>query len=313
MKTWSSRSCHPPAPRRAGQVAGCFDHPTGCRTLIVVDNDDYEPRCRDLVSASPIRTTFCRRAKPRVSQAVSRSAYFSFRWADGADWVWLPTTMPPARTAKCCRRCWRARQSSAGRGVAGWCATPMTDPKRLAFSFRDAAALVCRRSGQRACVPPRTRTAAARSLRCFQRRAVPRVDVPRRIVLFPDLRLFVRGDRVEMQTALSVGAGVRNCRNSALTQHPCGRPIQASRFSRGRMHTNIPYDPTKRYFTLYRNRGYLCTQARSNVTQFWSRMAAVRLVLSWCPSEPRKVCCELLGCGRLGPTGRIFGRQWRCC
>lgn len=74
----------------------------------------------------------------------------------------------------------------------------------------------------------------------------------------PDLRLFIRGDEVEMHRRL-VRSGVPfgTCLTTAYL-HPQGsdefKPILG-----GRMHTQFPDDPVKRHFT-YRNRGYVLTQ-----------------------------------------------------
>ena len=74
----------------------------------------------------------------------------------------------------------------------------------------------------------------------------------------PDLRLFFRGDEVEIHRRLQ-RSGLRfgTCLTTAYL-HPYGsdefRPILG-----GRMHTQYPDNPTKRFFT-YRNRGYLMSQ-----------------------------------------------------
>ena len=94
----------------------------------------------------------------------------------------------------------------------------------------------------------------------------------------PDLRLFVRGDEVEMHRRLvRSGLPFGTCLNTVYL-HPCGsaefKPILA-----GRMHTQYPDDPTKRYFT-YRNRGYLMSQPglRKLLVQEWLRFGWFFLV-----------------------------------
>ena len=74
----------------------------------------------------------------------------------------------------------------------------------------------------------------------------------------PDLRLFIRGDEVEMHRRLvRSGLPFGTCLTTAYL-HPQGsdefKPILG-----GRMHTQFPDDAVKRHFT-YRNRGYLLTQ-----------------------------------------------------
>lgn len=85
----------------------------------------------------------------------------------------------------------------------------------------------------------------------ISRRAIDRIGVP-------DARLFIRGDEVEYYRRLSrSGYKYGTCLTAAYL-HPDGtdefRPILG-----GRMYTQYPDNPTKRYFT-YRNRGFLINQ-----------------------------------------------------
>jgi rhamnopyranosyl-N-acetylglucosaminyl-diphospho-decaprenol beta-1,3/1,4-galactofuranosyltransferase len=94
----------------------------------------------------------------------------------------------------------------------------------------------------------------------------------------PDLRLFVRGDEVELHRRL-VRSGIPfgTCLD-AVYVHPQGsdefKPILG-----GRMHTQFPDDATKRFFT-YRNRGYLQSQPgmRKLIPQEWVRFGWFFLV-----------------------------------
>ncbi|WP_051580711.1 glycosyltransferase [Pseudonocardia acaciae] len=78
------------------------------------------------------------------------------------------------------------------------------------------------------------------------------------VVGVPDLRLFVRGDEVEMHRRV-VRSGLKfgTCLTAAYV-HPNGsgefKPMLG-----GRLHAQDPEDPVKRYYT-YRNRGYLFGQ-----------------------------------------------------
>ena len=78
------------------------------------------------------------------------------------------------------------------------------------------------------------------------------------VIGVPDLRLFVRGDEVEMhrrmvRSGLAFGTALH-----ATYLHPYGsgefKPMLG-----GRLHAQDPEDPVKRYYT-YRNRGYLMSQ-----------------------------------------------------
>jgi rhamnopyranosyl-N-acetylglucosaminyl-diphospho-decaprenol beta-1,3/1,4-galactofuranosyltransferase len=78
------------------------------------------------------------------------------------------------------------------------------------------------------------------------------------VVGVPDLRLFVRGDEVEVHRRLArSGLPYGTCLATAYV-HPDGsaefRPMLG-----GRLHAQDPGDATKRYYT-YRNRGYLMRQ-----------------------------------------------------
>ncbi|MDT5168181.1 MAG: rhamnopyranosyl-N-acetylglucosaminyl-diphospho-decaprenol beta,3/1,4-galactofuranosyltransferase, partial [Mycobacterium sp.] len=94
----------------------------------------------------------------------------------------------------------------------------------------------------------------------------------------PDLRMFIRGDETELHRRLiRSGLAFGTCLD-AVYLHPQGgdefRPILG-----GRMHTQYPEDPAKRYFT-YRNRGYLQSMPgmRKLVFQEWVRFGWYFLV-----------------------------------
>jgi rhamnopyranosyl-N-acetylglucosaminyl-diphospho-decaprenol beta-1,3/1,4-galactofuranosyltransferase len=78
------------------------------------------------------------------------------------------------------------------------------------------------------------------------------------VIGVPDLRLFVRGDEVEMhrrlvRSGLPFGTALR-----ATYLHPAASDDDKPMLG-GRMHARDPDDPVKRYYT-YRNRGYLVSQ-----------------------------------------------------
>jgi rhamnopyranosyl-N-acetylglucosaminyl-diphospho-decaprenol beta-1,3/1,4-galactofuranosyltransferase len=94
----------------------------------------------------------------------------------------------------------------------------------------------------------------------------------------PDLRLFVRGDEVELHRRLvRSGLAFGTCLD-AVYLHPCGtdefKPILG-----GRMHTQYPDNEAKRFYT-YRNRGYLLSQPglRKLLPQEWLRFGWYFLV-----------------------------------
>jgi rhamnopyranosyl-N-acetylglucosaminyl-diphospho-decaprenol beta-1,3/1,4-galactofuranosyltransferase len=185
--------------------------------------------------------------------------------AHGADWVWLadddghPQDTRVLATLLAC---------ADKHGLAE--VSPMVcnsdDPQRLAFPLRRG--LVWRRRASE------LRTDAGQDLlpgiaslfngALFRATTLEAVGVP-------DLRLFIRGDEVEVHRRLvRSGLPFGTCLD-AIYLHPSGseefRPILG-----GRMHTQYPDNPTKRYFT-YRNRGYLQSQPglRKLVAQEWLR------------------------------------------
>ncbi len=104
----------------------------------------------------------------------------------------------------------------------------------------------------------------------------------------PDLRLFVRGDEVEVHRRLvRSGLPFGTCLQTAYL-HPDGadefKPILG-----GRMHTQYPDNETKRYFT-YRNRGYLLSQPglRKLLPQEWIRFGWYFLVTRRDPAGLRE-------------------------
>jgi rhamnopyranosyl-N-acetylglucosaminyl-diphospho-decaprenol beta-1,3/1,4-galactofuranosyltransferase len=78
------------------------------------------------------------------------------------------------------------------------------------------------------------------------------------VVGVPDLRLFVRGDEVEMHRRLVRSGLAFGTALQAVYLHPTGNEDDKPML-RGRLHARDPDDPVKRYYT-YRNRGYLVSQ-----------------------------------------------------
>ena len=75
----------------------------------------------------------------------------------------------------------------------------------------------------------------------------------------PDLRLFVRGDEVEMHRRLVRSGLPFGTALGAAYLHPRPTPTSSSRCSAAACTPSDPDDPVKRYYT-YRNRGFLTAQ-----------------------------------------------------
>lgn len=263
--------------------------------LVVVDNAASE-RVRDLVSGQPIPTTYLGSCR-NLGGAGGFAFGILHALALGADWVWLadddgrPQDTEVLATLLAC---------AEKHGLAE--VSPMVcnadDPELLAFPLRRG--LVWRRRVSE------LRTDEGQELlrgiaslfngALFAASAFEAIGVP-------DLRLFIRGDEVEMHRRLvRSGLAFGTCLN-AVYLHPCGsaefKPILA-----GRMHTQYPEDPAKRYFT-YRNRGYLMSQPglRRLLPQEWLRFGWFFLVARRDP----KGLLEWLRLRRMGRRER-FGR-----
>jgi rhamnopyranosyl-N-acetylglucosaminyl-diphospho-decaprenol beta-1,3/1,4-galactofuranosyltransferase len=239
--------------------------------LIVVDNDNDE-RVRDLVAGQPVPTTYLG-SRRNLGGAGGFAFGMLHALSLGADWVWLadddgrPKDSEVLATLLDCA----ARHQLAE-------VSPMVcdldDPDRLAFPLRRG--LVWRRrvselgseSGGDDLLPG---IASLFNGALFRAQTLEAVGIP-------DIRLFIRGDEVDMHRRLVLsGLPFGTCLKTSYL-HPQGsdefKPILG-----GKMHTQYPDDPTKRFFT-YRNRGYLQAQRgmRKLVPQEWVRFGWFFLV-----------------------------------
>lgn len=239
--------------------------------LIVVDNDN-DAAVAELVAEQPVPSTYLG-SRRNLGGAGGFALGMLHALAAGADWVWLadddgrPADSGVLAALLACAAKHRLAEVS-----------PMVcnidDPSRLAFPLRRG--LVWRRE-----VSELHSGAAGDDLlpgiaslfngALFTADALDAVGVP-------DLRLFIRGDEVEVHRRLvRSGLAFGTCLTAAYL-HPCGseefKPILG-----GRMHTQYPDNATKRYFT-YRNRGYLMTQPgmRRLLVQEWLRFGWFFLV-----------------------------------
>lgn len=238
--------------------------------LIVVDNDN-DPRVAELVADQPVPTIYLG-SRRNLGGAGGFALGMLHALSIGADWVWLADDDGrPADTEvlgtllECADRHGLAEVSPM--------VCNLDDPDRLAFPLRRG--LVWRRQVSE------LRTESSDDLlpgiaslfngALFSATTIDAVGVP-------DLRLFVRGDEVELHRRLvRSGLPFGTCLTTRYL-HPCGtdefKPILG-----GRMHTQYPDNATKRFFT-YRNRGYLLSQPgmRRLLPQEWLRFGWYFLV-----------------------------------
>ncbi|GAB2526003.1 galactofuranosyltransferase GlfT1 [Nocardia heshunensis] len=215
--------------------------------LIVVDNGN-EAEVGELVKQQPMETTYLG-SEHNLGGAGGFALGMLHALTMGADWVWLadddgrpegPDVL--ATLFDCAKRHHLVEVSPV--------VADIDDPDRLAFPLRRGVVWRRLRSelGDEDFLPG---IASLFNGALVSAEAVDKIGVP-------DLRLFVRGDEVEVHRRLvRSGLPFGTCLQTAYL-HPNGsaefKPILG-----GRMHTQYPDDPVKRHFT-YRNRGYLMAQ-----------------------------------------------------
>lgn len=239
--------------------------------LIVVDNDD-DARVRELVDGQPITSTYLG-SRRNLGGAGGFALGMLHALTLGADWVWCADDDGRPADSNVLAELMACAEKH-GLAEVSPMVCDMDDPERLAFPLRRG--LVWRRhvSELRTEGPQQDLLPGIASLfngALFRASTLEAVGVP-------DLRLFVRGDEVEIHRRLvRSGLPFGTCL-SAVYLHPHGadefKPILG-----GRMHTQYPDDPNKRFFT-YRNRGYVLSQRglRRLLPQEWLRFGWFFLV-----------------------------------
>ncbi|MCA1007353.1 glycosyltransferase family 2 protein [Rhodococcus hoagii] len=245
--------------------------------LIVVDNADEEA-VRDLVEGAAVPTTYLG-SRHNLGGAGGFALGMLHALALGADWIWCadddgrpegPDVL--ASLVACAERHGLAEVSPVVCNI--------DDPERLAFPLRRGLEWRRKRSelGEGDLLPG---IASLFNGALFSAAAIDAVGVP-------DLRLFVRGDEVEVHRRLvRSGLPFGTCLTTAYL-HPCGtdefKPILG-----GRMHTQHPDNDTKRFYT-YRNRGYLLSQPgmRRLLPQEWLRFGWYFLITRRDPAGLRE-------------------------
>lgn len=238
--------------------------------LVVVDNAD-QPEVRELVESRPVEATYIG-SKHNLGGAGGFALGMLHALATGADLVWCadddgrPEGPEVLSTLLDCMDRHRLAQVSP-------VVCDLADPDRLAFPLRRG--LVWRRWRSELFADDAAPSAAgaegtdnAGATDAADTDLLPGIASLFNGALFtadcldlvgvPDLRLFIRGDEVEVHRRLvRSGLPFGTCLTTAYL-HPQGsdefKPILG-----GRMHTQFPDDPVKRHFT-YRNRGYLLSQ-----------------------------------------------------
>ncbi|MET0702532.1 MAG: glycosyltransferase family 2 protein, partial [Mycobacterium sp.] len=206
--------------------------------LIVVDND-HDDRVRDLVTGQPIPTTYLGSHR-NLGGAGGFALGMLHALALGADWVWLADDdgRPEGPNVLAALLSCAAKHDLA---EVSPMVCDMKDPARLAFPLRRGVVWRRLASELRTEGPGQDLLPGIASLfngALFRAATLEAVGVP-------DLRLFVRGDEVELHRRLvRSGLPFGTCLD-AVYLHPQGgdefKPILG-----GRMHTQYPDDETKR-------------------------------------------------------------------
>ena len=272
--------------RRPGELATSLKAVTGQSRmidhLIVVDNDDDEA-VRDLVAAQPVPSTYLG-SRRNLGGAGGFALGMLHALTLGADWVWLadddgrPRDSEVLTTLLAC-----AARHHLAEVSPMVCA--MDRPDELAFPLRRG--LVWRRRVAELRTEDSRDDDLLPGIASLFNGALFRAETIEAVGV-PDLRLFVRGDEVDVHRRLvRSGLPFGTCLETVYL-HPYGsdefKPILA-----GRMHTQYPDDPVKRFFT-YRNRGYLLSQPglRKLLPQEWVRFGWYFLVTRRDPAGLRE-------------------------
>ncbi|MFD4251916.1 glycosyltransferase [Amycolatopsis thermoflava] len=214
--------------------------------LVVVDNGPDQP-ARDIVESFPGRYTYLP-SHHNLGGAGGFALGILHALALGAEWVWLADDdgRPADETVLAV-----LLEEAEKRGLAeiSPMVTNINAPEKLAFPLRRG--LTWKRSSAELGTDFLPGIASLFNGALFRSSTLDVVGVP-------DLRLFVRGDEVEVHRRL-VRSGLpfgTSLRVSYL--HPDGsdefKPMLGGRF-----HAQDPENEVKRYYT-YRNRGYLLSQ-----------------------------------------------------
>jgi rhamnopyranosyl-N-acetylglucosaminyl-diphospho-decaprenol beta-1,3/1,4-galactofuranosyltransferase len=221
--------------------------------LIVVDNGPDQP-ARDVVEACGLPATWLPSWR-NLGGAGGFALGMLQALAMGADWVWLGDDDGHAGGEDALATCLDLAERR-GLAAVSPVVADLAEPDRLAFPLR------------RGLTWHRTRTALLAAdgegdaellpgIASFFNGALFRASTLD-VIGVPDLRLFVRGDEVEMHRRLVRSGLPFGTALHATYLHPYGsdefKPMLG-----GRLHAQDPGDATKRYYT-YRNRGYLMSQ-----------------------------------------------------
>lgn len=222
--------------------------------LIVVDNGPDRP-AREVVESCGLPATWLP-SWNNLGGAGGFALGMLQALAMGAEWIWLGDDDGHAADDSVLATLVDLAQR---RGLAAVSPTvaDQDDPDRLAFPVRRGLTWHRSRAALAADVEHGADDELLPGIAALFNGALFRASTLE-VVGVPDLRLFVRGDEVEMHRRLvRSGLPFGTCLRAAYL-HPAGGDDDKPMLG-GRMHARDPDDPVKRYYT-HRNRGYLVSQ-----------------------------------------------------
>lgn len=222
--------------------------------LVVVDNGPDQP-AREVVDACGIPAT-CIPSWNNLGGAGGFALGMLHALALGAEWIWLADDDGRAADENVLATLVELAQRRQLAAVSPT-VVDADDPDRLAFTVRRgltwhrSRADLAADTGHGADGELLPGIAALFNGALFRASTVKAIGVP-------DLRLFVRGDEVEMHRRLVRSGLPFGTALHAAYLHPAGLSEDKPMLG-GRLHARDPDDETKRFYT-YRNRGYLVSQ-----------------------------------------------------
>lgn len=222
--------------------------------LLVVDNGPDQP-AREVVADCGIPATWLP-SWNTLGGAGGFALGMLHALAMGASWVWLADDDGRAADDDVLATLLDLAQR---RGLAAVSPTvaDLDDPDRLAFPVRRGLNWHSSRAALAADVDHGADGELLPGIAALFNGALFRASALD-VVGVPDLRLFVRGDEVEMHRRLVRSGLPFGTALQAVYLHPAGRHEDKPMLG-GRLHARDPEDAVKRYYT-YRNRGYLISQ-----------------------------------------------------
>jgi rhamnopyranosyl-N-acetylglucosaminyl-diphospho-decaprenol beta-1,3/1,4-galactofuranosyltransferase len=220
--------------------------------VVIVDNGPDEP-ARDIAEACGIPTTWLPSWR-NLGGAGGFALGMLHALAMGAEWIWLGDDDGRAADETVLATLVEVAQRRMLSAVSP-VVVDADEPDRLAFPVRRG--LTWHRSRAALAADPSVGGELLPDIAAFFNGALFRAGTIE-VIGVPDLRLFVRGDEVELHRRMVRSGLAFGTVLTAAYLHPQGTDDLKPMLG-GRLHAQHPDDVVKRYYT-YRNRGYLISK-----------------------------------------------------